>query len=48
MAERKALTLVEAAELHVIGPCDCRTTVIGCDRNDIQFSCQQSTGILDR
>ena len=29
----QALELVEAAELHVVVPCDCRTTVIACDHS---------------
>lgn len=27
----EALEIVEAAELHVVFPCDCRTTVVACD-----------------
>jgi ferredoxin len=27
----EALEIVEAAELHVVVPCDCRTTVVACD-----------------
>jgi len=29
----QALELVEAAELHVVVPCDCRTTVIACEHS---------------